>query len=68
MKDYQKIKRLKKECETLSKMNVLRKYQIGRFSDLIKSLIKDGRITKEEANEYIKTREEVEKILFNKQI
>lgn len=51
------INRLRKMCVTLTHSNKLRKHQITQFDTLVKVLIKDGRLTKEELSKYMIPRE-----------
>lgn len=60
MKD---INRIRKQAEAQTKMNILRKYQLTLLNDFIKKLLKEGRISKEELEEYnIKKKEAVRKL------
>ena len=62
MKD---ITRIKKQAESQTRMNILRKHQIKLFNKLIEKLLKEGRITKKELKEYMPRKKQAEKILFN---
>jgi hypothetical protein len=57
------INRLRKECKLQSEMNILRKFQIGQFSSLIKKLIKEGKINIKDVNKYIINKEKAKKLI-----
>lgn len=57
------INRIKKRCDEYQIANTLRKYQISQFNLLIKKLLNEGRITKEEIAEYICRKEEAKTII-----
>ncbi len=57
------INRLRKVCDKFNKSNTLRKYQTTQFNLLIKKLLKEGRISKDEVREFIKSKDEVIQIL-----
>ncbi len=57
---YQKdINRLRKKCITLNHINSLRKHQITQFNMLVKKLLDENRITKEEVGVFIKSKKEI---------
>ncbi|MEM0465552.1 MAG: hypothetical protein QXW97_02515 [Candidatus Pacearchaeota archaeon] len=60
------INRIRKIAKAQMKMNLLRKHQIKLLNELIKKLIKEKRITKEEVAPYMPKKKESEKILFKK--
>ena len=53
------INRLKGTCARLDKSNTLRKHQITQFNLLVKKLLSEGRITKDEISEFIEKKENV---------
>ncbi len=61
MKD---INRIRKTCNTQTKMNILRKHQIKLLNKFIEKLLREERITKEELKEYMPRRKNAEKGLF----
>lgn len=58
------INRIRKKCEQLMKMNILRKHQIKLMNEFIEKLLKEGRITKDELKKYMPKKRDVEKELF----
>ena len=50
------INRLRRVCKNLSKSNLDRKRQITKFDTLIKKLLGEGRITKEELSQFMSKR------------
>ncbi len=61
MKD---INRIRKTSEKLGRINILRKHQIKLFNKFIEKLLKEGRTSKEELQEYMPRRKNAEKELY----
>ncbi len=58
-KSQKKLNRIKSKCTNMYRVNLLRKYQITQFNLLIRKLLSEGRITKEEVNFYIKNKNDI---------
>ncbi len=60
------INRMRKYCNLLTESNKLRKFQTSQFNNLIKKLLKEGRVTKEEVKEFITSKEESKNLILKK--
>lgn len=58
------INRIRKACERQTRMNTLRKHQIQLYNDFLDKLLREGRITKDELEEYTPKKKDAEKRLF----
>ena len=61
MKD---IKRIRKQAEMQTRMNILRKHQIKLLNEFIEKLLRERRTSKEELREYMPRKKEAARKLF----